>query len=250
MLLHAIASFLTRPLLLATGIALISLAIRLTGRRRLAVGFACTAVAIIYLGALSPLADMLLAPLERRYPPLSPGADAHGAAFIVVLGSGYFPWGSAPITAELDNEGVPRIVEGVRLARIYHIPLIASGGASAGAAPPALGYARLARDLGVDGHDLLVSANGSDTHTEVLAVVRQVDSKPFIVVTSASHIPRAMALFRGQGANPLPAPTAQHVFSGRPLGFSSWLPSTIGLRKTEIALHEYLGLLAMRLGMN
>ena len=43
---------------------------------------------------------------------------------------------------------------------------------------------------------VIVSATGIDTHTEALAIARLVGSKPFILVTSASHMPRAVELFR------------------------------------------------------
>ena len=67
-----------------------------------------------------------------------------------------------------------------------------------------------------------------------------------VLVTSAAHMPRAMRHFQAVGLDPLPAPT-QHLAaraSGRRL--SDWLPSASKLRKTESALHEYLGLLAWR----
>jgi len=244
----AMASILAEPLLLATCVALSAVVFRTIGRRSLAKGSALAAAAIIYLGALSPLTDMLLSPLERSYPPLSADADVHAAAFIVVLGSGFYPRAGVPITAELDDEGMRRIVEGVRLARRYHIPLLVSGGKSAGTASPALGYAQLARELGIDGSSLLVSADGTDTHAEALAIARLVGAKPFILITSASHMPRAMALLRRAGASPLAAPTAQHVFPVGSIGLLRWLPSISALRNTEFALHEYLGLLAIRLG--
>jgi uncharacterized SAM-binding protein YcdF (DUF218 family) len=245
-----IASILTKPLVIAMCVAVIAAAFRAFGRRRSAAGNALAAAMIIYLSALSPSADLLLGPLERRYPPLAVDADLNGIAFIVVLGSGYHPEPNIPITAAIDAEGLARIVEGVRLAHRYNIPLLASGGGPAGKPAPALGYARLARDLGVEESSLIVSTDGRDTHAEVLAIVRQIGTRPFIVVTSASHMPRAMALFRREGANPLAAPTAQHVCRVDCRGPGVWLPSTIGLQKTELALHEYLGLLALRLGLD
>ncbi len=244
----SMASILTEPLLLATCIGLVAVVLRVAGRRAGAAGFALAATAVIYLGALSPLADVLLSPLEQRYPPLPADADVHACAYIVVLGSGFYPRPNVPITAELDDEGMPRIVEGVRLARRYHLPLVVSGGQSVGTGSPALGYAQLARDLGIDGSSLSISDEGTDTHSEALAIARLVGARPFIVVTSASHMPRAMALLRRAGANPLAAPTAQRAFLTESNVLLRCLPSIAALRKTKIALHEYLGLLAIRMG--
>jgi uncharacterized SAM-binding protein YcdF (DUF218 family) len=247
-MIKAMASILTEPLLLAACIGVIAAVLRMTGRRALAAGFAAAAAVVIYLGALSPLADALLTPLERRFPPLAADADVHTASYIVVLGSGFYPRSGVPITAELDDEGLPRIVEGVRLARLHHLPLIVSGGKSPGTASPALGYAQLARELGIDDSAITISAEGADTHAEALAIARLVGAKPFIVVSSASHMPRAVALLRRAGTQPMAAPTAQRAF---PIGSNALLrclPSIGALRKTKIALHEYLGLLAIRLG--
>ncbi len=244
----AMVAILTQPLLIATCVLLIAAMLRALGRRIWATRAALVAAVIVYLGALSPVADLLLGPLERSYPPLSAGANVGAPMFVVVLGSGFYPRDHVPITAEFDDEGLPRIVEGVRLARRYNIPLIVSGGKSAGTASPALGYAQLAREIGIDGNLLLISAEGTDTHEEALAIARLVGRNPILVVTSASHMRRAMTLLRQEGVNSLAAPTAQHVFPMARIGLRRFLPSVDALRKTQMALHEYAGLLANRLG--
>lgn len=236
-----------QPLVSATLLVAIAVVLRWRGRRRAARVFAGIAIAIAFLGALSPVADALLRPLELRYPPLAAGPAVRSAAFVVVLGSAYSPHLGAPITAAISGEGLARIVEGVRLARIYHLRLVVSGGAVRGYPASALGYAELARDLGVDPQDLIVSAVGVDTRTEAAAISRLAGSRPFILVTSASHMPRAVALLRRAGAVPLPAPTGQRASDSSSLSWRQWLPGAIALHETEIALHEYFGLLAIRL---
>jgi len=52
------------------------------------------------------------------------------------------------------------------------------------------------------------------------------------------------------GAHPIPAPTEQRGLRHRVITFRTVLPSSDGLRMTEIALHEYLGLAAIRLGLD
>jgi uncharacterized SAM-binding protein YcdF (DUF218 family) len=69
-------------------------------------------------------------------------------------------------------------------------------------------------------------------------------------VTSAYHMPRAMLLMRRAGADPIPAPTGQRVLSGT--AGERWhalLPGAGGLRDTELAIHEYLGLAAIKVGL-
>ena len=56
-------------------------------------------------------------------------------------------------------------------------------------------------------------------------------------------MPRAMVIFSKAGVVPLPAPTAQRVMRRSLLHWKYWLPNVLALRKSELALHEYFGLL-------
>ena len=73
---------------------------------------------------------------------------------------------------------------------------------------------------------------------------------PFVLVTSAYHMPRAVRLMQRAGQHPIPAPTGQRVGAFPWRGFHRWLPTSAGLRDTELALHEYLGLAALTLGIS
>lgn len=67
-----------------------------------------------------------------------------------------------------------------------------------------------------------------------------------VLVTSAAHMPRAIRNFQAVGLNPIPAPTQYLTGRGSRSSLLSWLPSSSALEKSELALHEYLGLLAWR----
>jgi uncharacterized SAM-binding protein YcdF (DUF218 family) len=238
----------TKPLLIA-GCALLAAAVlALRGRRRAARILALASAALVYLSSLTPVANLLLGPLERRYPPLMASGVPVGAGCVVVLGSGYYPQPNLPITAQLDGEGMARIVEGVRLSRQYHLPLLVSGGGSESTGAPAEGYARLARDLGIEDAALTVSAAGTNTRDEAALIAHRLGDRPFLLVTSAAHMPRAMAELQRAGAKPVAAPTAQHLTPRTPFTLRRFLPNSAALVKVELALHEYLGLAAMRLG--
>jgi uncharacterized SAM-binding protein YcdF (DUF218 family) len=68
----------------------------------------------------------------------------------------------------------------------------------------------------------------------------------FFLVTSAYHLPRAMALFQKQGLTPIAAP-AGHLVRQAPNWSPGFFPRSGGLHNMEIALHEYLGLAWARL---
>ena len=234
------------PLLMSALIAIIGLLLRRArprGGRALMVAGALLA----YLASTSWVGDALLAPLENQYPPFDV-TRAPEVSDIVVLGSGFEPRDHIPVTGALDGAGLARIVEGVRLATLRPgTRLLVSGGAPPGYSAGAHGYAQLAGDLGIAGSAVVVLDHALNTAQEAHDVAAVLGHAPFILVTSAYHMPRAMRLMRRAGANPVPAPTEQlHRAGLEPFGL---FPGSHGLRKTEAALHEYLGLAAILLNI-
>ncbi len=208
--------------------------------------FVCAAL-LGYFGSTSLLGNLLLGPLEAQYPPLGDDQPLPAVDYVVVLGSGYSPHDHVPVTAALSPEGLARIVEGIRIARrLKSARLIVSGGALPGDQPSSVGYAELARSLGTPGESLTLSSEARDTSEEAAAVVKLLGQAPFILVTSAYHMPRAMRLMQRAGARPIPAPTSQRT--GLPARWSAWVPGSEGLGSTERAAHEYVGLTALALG--
>jgi uncharacterized SAM-binding protein YcdF (DUF218 family) len=98
---------------------------------------------------------------------------------------------------------------------------------------------RLAGLLGIDTRHVSVFPIARDTRTEAEFFHKQLGAEPFVLITSAAHMPRAMAIFRSQGMNPVPAPTDFRL-RWEP-AYDHWLPTTGALGKTESAFHEYLG---------
>jgi uncharacterized SAM-binding protein YcdF (DUF218 family) len=244
--LQHLVSELTKPLMAALLLALVAAVVRLRSQPRIALALLLGAVAIVYLPALPPVADALLRPLERQYHPLAddPLPSVH---YVVVLGGGFAPRSDASITGELDDDGLERIVEGIRLLR--HMPgaqLVVSGGALPPYGASAIGYARLARDFGVEDAGIIMLSEAKDTAAEARAIAGRLGAAPFVLVTSAYHMPRAMRLMQRAGARPLAAPVGQRC--GKWPG--SVLPRAAALGSTERAVHEYLGLSAIALGLD
>src|SRR5450631_505635 len=113
----AICEVLLQPLVTAALVAAIAFILRLTRQVNAAHVLGAVAISIAFLSSLSPVSDALLRPLEGAYPPLGDGLAVSNAAFIVVLGSAYHPFEGIPITSAISDEGMVRIVEGIRLAR-------------------------------------------------------------------------------------------------------------------------------------
>jgi uncharacterized SAM-binding protein YcdF (DUF218 family) len=246
-LLKQIVGAFATPLLLALVLALAA-ALCWRWRRRVALGLAIGAVAVAYLGALPAVGTALLAPLEQPYSKLPDDLDASEVQAIVVLGSTYAPAADLPVTAALDEDGLARVVEGVRLARRFpNARLIVSGGAAPGEGRPAQGYAILARELGVAPDRITVLDRSLDTGDEALAVSQTLGARSFVLVTSPYHMRRAMKLMQRAGAHAIAAPAGSYGDGRHSRGsvIGGLVPSSTGLRRTERALHEYLGLMAI-----
>ncbi|MCD4667238.1 MAG: YdcF family protein, partial [Sulfurimonas sp.] len=104
--------------------------------------------------------------------------------------------------------------------------------------------AKLAMALGVDKKNIIVNPNPKDTKEEALFTKTIVGDEPFILVTSATHMPRAMMLFKSLGLNPIPAPT--NFYKEEFKGYFK-LPDINNFNKSQVAMHEYIGILWARL---
>jgi len=212
--------------------------------RRVRLGGVCCAGALLLLLAFSlqPVGAWLIRPLERQYEPLLDPQRASEARYVLVLGGGHFTDETVPVSSRIPPMAMARLAEGVRLHRaLPETTLVTSG---AGSAPTmARTKAAMARAWGIT--DVAVHDQPSDTAAEARVARSAFGDTAFILVTSASHMPRAMALFRAQGLDPIPASTqymapeipAEDWWSVRYLR-----PSARGLRISERAIYEYLGL--------
>jgi uncharacterized SAM-binding protein YcdF (DUF218 family) len=244
-----LVELLTAPLALAMLLTVVGLLCQWRGRPRAGSWLVVAAAMVVYLGASPILGNALVVPLERAFPPFPEEAPNAAVTYIVVLGSGYTPRDGIPVTAALDPSGLVRVVEAIRLMRRLGIgKLVLSGSAPPGQGHPALGYAELARGLGVPSSSLVILDQAENTMNEARAVRALLGDDSFILVTSAVHMPRAVRAMRRVGAHPIPAPTGQLVVDSA-MRWTDLLPNSSGLQKVEAALHEYLGLAALVAGI-
>lgn len=107
--------------------------------------------------------------------------------------------------------------------------------------------AEAALSLGVNRQDLYLDTRSKDSKDQAQEVKKIVDGKRFIVITSAAHMPRVMALFKKQGLLPIPAPTDYRIKTRQPINPGMFFPGASNLRNAENAIHEYLGLIWAKL---
>jgi uncharacterized SAM-binding protein YcdF (DUF218 family) len=212
-------------------------------------------VSILLILGLSPVSDSLLRSLEMRYPPVlysQPGGihlpiPSH-IPWIVVLGGGFTPDNHQPVTSGLASESLARLTEAVRLYRM--LPgsrLILSGGAVYGSIPESEALAETARIMGVPVRDLLLESQSRDTEEQALLLKPFVGNTPFLLVTSAYHMTRSMAIFQKQEMVPIAAPAAFKALARQDSDPAWYFPKASDLLRSEMVFHEYLGLLWYRL---
>jgi len=221
-----------------------------TDRQKVAKWFVTAGALALVVTSYTPSAYQLLSPLERTYAVASLSADvpdeidvSASPRWIVVLGGGYTFDPSLPATAQLSPASLARLVEGVRLYRLHpDMKMIISGGVGLDAPAEAIPIARTAEVLGVSPSDLILEDQSLDTEGQARRVATLVGSDPFFLVTSAAHLPRAMALFRQRGLEPTPAPADFEIKGDGGLTFLHLFPRALNTVRTEKAIYEYLGL--------
>jgi len=205
----------------------------LSKRQRVAKSLVSMGVVLLLLVSNAQIGDLLVSPLESMYPPLAdPSAlrnDSQAPVrWVAVLGGG-------PIHS--------RFMEGARVQRaLSNSRLLLSVGDDEGSIHDAIEMARL---IGLRREDLIFIQDVKNTREEVDRMSQIIGSDRFVLLTSASHMPRAMALFHEAGMDPLPAPIEYLVKSRS--SYENWVPSSSSLQLSERAIYEYLGLLWLRL---
>jgi uncharacterized SAM-binding protein YcdF (DUF218 family) len=205
------------------------------------------------LFSYSIIADKLLRPLERKYDKFeinrlsaTPRADNESdIKFVVVLAGGHISDPELPLLSQINSSPLVRLIEGIRIYRNYPgAKLLLSGGGAFDPIYEAEVMASVAREMGVPERDIILETKSRDTKDEAMFIKPIVGNEPFVLVTTASHIPRSMALFKKLGMDPIPSPIGHSVRDSDgqgPIIFSIF-PSTSNLKKSELAIYEYLGM--------
>jgi uncharacterized SAM-binding protein YcdF (DUF218 family) len=214
------------------------------GRRFITAGFSA-----LLLLSLAFIPQGAVRALEDDYAVFSPTQHPGVAVrWVVVLGGGVRDEPGLPPNEQLTASSLVRLVEGVRVLQFYpDARLLLAGGGYLNDIPEAVAMQGVTAFLGVDSARVRLEQASNDTADQAANVRRMVGDDAFVLVTSAMHLRRAMALFNKQGMRPLPAP-AHHVVRphGR-LDYRAFFPSAANMGALQAAWHEYLGLLWGRL---
>lgn len=195
---------------------------------------------LLFLLGLQPVADSLLRPLETRWPTWN---NQRPVEYVVVLGGGY-TWNPewAPSSNMLNNS-LPRLTEGIRIWQANPGAKMIFTGAAAPTNPLSTAEvgSRVAQSLGVPAEAIITLNKPRDTEEEAQEVAKVVGNRPFALVTSASHLPRAVVFFQRKGLQPLPAPANQMAIDSPISYWDKATPSALWLGHSERAAYEWIG---------
>ena len=177
----------------------------------------------------------LVRPLETSYQANS--QPITGKCYVMVLGSGHNDYTRLPATQQLSNTGLSRLIEGLRQVKLgSDCQLIVSGYAGHGKRTHAEVSADAAIELGIPANKIIQFPLARDTIEEAFYAKSVLGNRHFRLVTSATHMPRAMKIFQAKGLTPEAAPTDFAITE-------RWYDLSAGyLLSSQRAMHEYLGL--------
>jgi uncharacterized SAM-binding protein YcdF (DUF218 family) len=183
--------------------------------------------------------------LEHRYkyvpPDQLPTADA-----IVILGgntaNGRANW-------FLPNDKATALMRSNAGAALYlagRAPkVLVSGGALQGNVSEAQGMAHALHQLGVPNYAILLENSSRTTYENAMLSedrLREHGIGEVLLVTSALHMPRAMASFARQGVRAIAAPLPPQIYLPADSSISPWIPNLRALDASRSIIKEYVGL--------
>ncbi len=224
---------------------------RSTARRSLGRGLVASGALWLLLCTNSGVGTWMVRNFEGRFPSQpalvadAPLSDALARCeFVAVLGGGHTYVPDWPANNLLSPSALARVVEGVRLVRrMPEARLIVSGPVNERGGGPS--HARLMADLavslGVDRARIHEIDTARDTEEEAVAISALAKGKPVAVVTSAWHLPRAVALCQRQGIDALPCPADYTAPTDRAIKSDFYKWNLGGLERSTKAVYEFIG---------
>ncbi len=224
-------------------LGLIGAILTVTRFARLGRSLTLLAIVLLAVAGFSPLGNVVLAPLEDRFPAWDASKGAPDG--IVVLGGPIDPDLSLVHGMPVTLGGADRLIQAAALARRYPNARVLFTGGSANlistGAKEADQAAEVLTSLGIPRERLILERQARSTYENAVfsrALVMPKPGERWLLVTSAYHMPRSVGLFRKAGFPIEPYPVDWRVTSVSEFEMFS----VQGLRRTDIAVREWVGL--------
>ena len=244
-------SFATQPLAWVLVLLLAGLLFMPSQRKR-GLRLSWAALTVLLLQGWEPLPDALLRQLETRHQGPHPDASLQQYVGVVLLGGALEPsyvWEGHGQPAL--NDAAERMTVPVALMqRNPQLRLLFTGGEGelfVGGLTEADRAKIFFDSMGVAPQRVIYESASHTTYENAIFSARVPGvnpAQPWLLLTSASHMPRAMATFRKAGWNVTAYPVDYRTGNHTP-----WTQYSLaeGAKKWHLALHEWVGLLAYQL---
>ena len=197
----------------------------------------------------SPLSLALYRQHERSYLPV-PITQSPRAGAIVVLGGDI----GLPLTPRINSQiGGNRALHAFRLFTANKSKFIIISGGNVfpqrGVESEAYYTSEILKEWGIPSEAVVIEGRSRNTYenaieTKKLLKARQIDK--ILLITSALHMPRALATFRTAGIDAIPSPSGYSIVNYARPQLLEWMPSLGNLGRMQVVIHEKLGILVYR----
>jgi uncharacterized SAM-binding protein YcdF (DUF218 family) len=212
-----------------------------SGTRRLSWPLLAIAGVINFVFSSGMVGAALISPLEFFYPTLHSAANVPAARRIVALTGWAAEDPDMPLSGRLNASSAYRVMLVAEYARqCPECSIVISGTVVAASA-----MQRVLLAFGINALRITVEGNSASTMESAAHLTPMLGKQPFILVTSGGHMPRAMLAMRAYGLQAVAAPTDHQL--PKEWRNAEFLPTPQSLLASDLAFHEYLGLLWYRL---
>jgi len=220
-------------------------------KRKVAIGLMILCMGILWFASMPAMSWYVWRAMEGEFPPV-PVAQAPEADAIVVLGGCIGIKEPPRVEVDLVNTS-DRVLHAFRLYCAGKAPIIiATGGVKpwlGTKTPESDGIYALLEEWGVPPSAIVREQGSLNTYENAIhtqKLMERLGLKKVLLVTSALHMKRALATFRGAGIDAIPSPTDYGALNSKKFTVLDFLPDSESLAGITQAYKEYLGFLVYR----
>jgi len=188
-------------------------------------------ILLYYLFSITPVADLIISPLEKQYQPVQKEELNKADKIVLLLGG--------------KESDVLRASEVLRLYNLQSAIIISGRDPLSPKIEEAKEVKEFLTERGISAENIILEDKSRNTFESAKNIKEILDDEPFFLVTSAYHLPRAIETFQKARTNPIPAPADFKIEKNYDI--LDFFPDAQNLRNSDIALHEYFGILWYRL---
>jgi len=243
-LLKKFVTFFIEPFGMVLVLSILGIYFVFTQKQTKAKLFLLSSLSLFLLFSYPPFANYLVQNLENQYPKYD---YKQKIKYIHVLGNGHTTDKTQPLSSQMGDASIKRVLEGIIIYRqTANAKLIFTGYKGNTDTSAAEMNSKFAQVLGVNKKDIIKNGSPKDTKEEAIFAKSIIGDKPFVLVTSATHMPRAMILYKSLGMHPIAAPT--NFYKTDTTSYLK-LPNIHAFFIAKIAIHEYLGIIWVNLSI-